>query len=184
MALVIPNREVREIFEEEVQNWFDEAVSNEQQSLLLEAFWAADTARFKNELEAILLKNVSSKDLARAPASPDSVEESPRENFYHGLLVGYFLVAYPKTLSNMEVGKGFYDIQVVDNKGSRAAIVEVKRTTNEDLLSLAKQGLTQIEKNKYNVRLLADPEVTTLLHWSIAFCKKSCEAKAIVVRQP
>ena len=186
MALVIPNREVREIFEEEVQNWFDEAVSNEQQSVLLEAFWAADTTRFKNELEAILLKNISSKDLAKDPVSPDSVEESPRENFYHGLLVGYFLVAYPKTLSNMEVGKGFYDIQVVDNKGSRAAIVEIKRTTNEkeDLLSLAEQGLTQIEKNRYNVRLLSDPGVTTLLHWSIAFCKKSCEAKAIIVRQP
>ena len=129
---------------------------------------------------------MSSKDLARDPASPDSTEESPRENFYHGLLVGYFLVAYPKTLSNMEVGKGFYDIQVVDNKGSRAAIVEIKRTTNEkeDLLSLAEQGLTQIEKNRYNVRLLSDPGVTTLLHWSIAFCKKSCEAKAIFVRQP
>lgn len=35
IALVIPNREIREIFEEEVQNWFDEAVSNEQQSVPL-----------------------------------------------------------------------------------------------------------------------------------------------------
>ena len=129
---------------------------------------------------------MSSKDLARDPASPDSTEESPRENFYHGLLVGYFLVAYPKTLSNMEVGKGFYDIQVVDSKGSRAAIVEIKRATKEkdDLAQLAEDGLAQIRERKYDVRLLSDPKVTTVLHWSIAFFKKSCEARAIVVRQP
>lgn len=51
-------------------------------------------------------------------------------------------------------------------------------------MGLAEKGLKQIEKNKYNVRLLSDPSVKTLIHWSIAFCKKSCEARAIIVRQP
>lgn len=187
MALVIPNMEIHKIFEKEVQRWFDGAVSKKQTTALLEAFWKTDTERFKKEIEAILLKNVSSKDLAKEPASSaKSSDESPRENFYHGLLVGYFLVAYPDTLSNMEVGEGFYDIQVLDNNTGRAAIVEVKRCADEkeDLLGLAEKGLKQIEKNKYNVRLLSDPSVKTLIHWSIAFCKKSCEARAIIVRQP
>lgn len=187
MALVIPNMEIHKIFEKEVQRWFDGAVSKKQTTALLEAFWKTDTERFKKEIEAILLKNVSSKDLAKEPASSaKSSDESPRENFYHGLLVGYFLVAYPDTLSNMEVGEGFYDIQVLDNNTGRAAIVEVKRCADEkeDLLGLAEKGLKQIEKNKYNVRLLSDPSVKKLIHWSIAFCKKSCEARAIIVRQP
>ena len=74
----------------------------------------------------------------------------------------------------------------MDNNAGRAAIIEVKRCADEkeDLLSLAEKGLKQIEKNKYNVRLLSDSSVKTLLHWSIAFCKKSCEAKAVIVRQP
>ena len=137
----------------------------------------------QQELEAILLEKVSSQDLAKE--SP----KSPRENFYHGLLIGFFLVAYPKTFSNLHAGTGQYDISVLDDTDSaskRAAIVEIKRATseNEDLAALAEKGLTQIRERKYDVRLLADPTVTTVLHWSIAFFKKSCEARAVLVRQP
>ncbi len=179
LPLVIPNREIRDIFRYEVSTWFSKHVGETRENELLAAFWKADTEGVKKELEAILLEKVSSRDLPR--------DEAPRENFYHGLLVGYFLVAYPETYSNMEAGTGQYDIRIVDDlgKSKRAAIVEIKRTSDdrEDLGVLAERGLGQIEQRRYDARLLADPKVTTLLHWSIAFCKKRCEARALVVRQ-
>lgn len=183
LPLVIPNREIRDIFKYEVRNWFRESVSEAQQNDFFTAFWNVDTEGVKKELEAILLEKVSSQDLAKD--SP----KSPRENFYHGLLIGYFLVVYPKTFSNLQAGTGQYDIRVLDdtdNTNKKAAIVEVKRATKEgeDLAKLAEDGLAQIRERKYDVRLLSDPKVTTVLHWSIAFFKKSCAARAIVVRQP
>ncbi len=181
--LVIPNREIRDIFRYEVSTWFRAAVSVAQENAFFAAFWQADAQAVQQELEAILLEKVGSQDLAKE--SP----KSPRENFYHGLLIGFFLVAYPKTFSNLHAGTGQYDISVLDDADTaskRAAIVEIKRATseNEDLAVLAEKGLTQIRERKYDVRLLADPTVTTVLHWSIAFFKKSCEARAVLVRQP
>ena len=107
-----------------------------------------------------------------------------RENYYHGLLTGYLLAMYPKTYSNLEAGKGFFDIQVTD--GGRAFIMEVKRTDKEtdNLELLAEQGLQQIAKRRYDVRLVANPAINTVLHWSIAFCKKSCFAKVLVAKTP
>ena len=183
LPLVIPNREIRDIFKYEVRNWFRESVSEAQQNDFFTAFWNVDAEGVKKELEAILLEKVSSQDLAK------DTPGTPRENFYHGLLIGYFLVAYPQTFSNLEAGTGQYDIRVLDDKDTtnkKAAIVEIKRATKEkdDLAQLAEDGLAQIRERKYDVRLLSDPKVTTVLHWSIAFFKKSCEARAVVVRQP
>ena len=181
--LVIPNREIRDIFKDEVSTWFRKSVSETQQNEFFTAFWNVDAEGVKKELEAILLEKVSSQDLAKD--SP----KSPRENFYHGLLIGYFLVAYPQTFSNLQAGTGQYDIRVLDDTDTtnkKAAIVEIKRAAKEeeDLAKLAEDGLTQIRERKYDVRLLSDPSVKTLLHWSIAFFKKSCEARAVIVRQP
>ena len=64
--------------------------------------------------------------------------------------------------------------------------MEVKRTDNEkeDLAALAKKGLDQIEERHCNVDLSDNPDITTVLHWSVAFCRKSCAARAIFVTRP
>lgn len=182
MALVIPNWEIRKLFVRGVRDWFDDAVSKHQKSELLAAFWDANTERFKKGFHAILLKNVKS---CEAKASSAYSAKALSENFYHGLWAAFFLVACPENLSFTAVNHRIYEIQVLDNRAGRAAIVEVRHTFDEreDLVGLAEQGLKQIEKNWYNVRLLSDSSVTTVLHWSIAFCKKSCEARAAIVRQ-
>ena len=97
---------------------------------------------------------------------------------------GYCLACYPETCSNLEAGEGFYDIQVIDKARGRAFIMEIKRAGDEkeNLADLVAEGLGQIEKNKYDVRLVSDPSLSVVLHWSIAFFKKSCQARAIVVK--
>ena len=184
MALVIPNEEIRTVFWYTVSTWYRDTVDTEQQRrALLDAFWQADTEGFRNKLHAILLKNVKRSEAKASALSAKALSE----NFFHGLLAGFFLVGCPKILSFFtEVSDRSYDLQVLDNRAGRAAIVEVRRAFDEreDLLRLAETGLKQIEKNRNNARLLSDSSVKTLLHWSIAFCKKRCEAKALILKHP
>ena len=183
MALVIPNEEIRTVFWYTVSTWYRDTVDTEQQRrALLDAFWQADTEGFRNKLHAILLKNVKRSEAKASALSAKALSE----NFFHGLLAGFFLVGCPQILSFTEVSDRSYDLQVLDNRAGRAAIVEVRRAFDEreDLLRLAETGLKQIEKNRNNARLLSDSSVKTLLHWSIAFCKKRCEAKALILKHP
>ena len=183
MALVIPNEEIRTVFWYTVSTWYRDTVDTEQQRrALLDAFWQADTEGFRNKLHAILLKNVKRSEAKASALSAKALSE----NFFHGLLAGFFLVGCPQILSFTEVSDRSYDLQVLDNRAGRTAIVEVRRAFDEreDLLRLAETGLKQIEKNRNNARLLSDSSVKTLLHWSIAFCKKRCEAKALILKHP
>ena len=102
-----------------------------------------------------------------------------REHFYHGLLTGIFLSTKAQTVSNLETGEGRSDILVQDE--NMAAIIEVKRAKEEkELPSLVEKGMQQIVDNQYDIRFRINPSINTILHWSIAFCKKSCMAKALV----
>ncbi len=71
-----------------------------------------------------------------------------------------------------EIRRGKYCY--IDKTGGMAAVIEVKRTKNADELpSLVEKGMKQITDNKYDALLRAIPSVRTILHWSIAFCKKA-----------
>ena len=59
---------------------------------------------------------------------------------------GFLLFWYPDTLSSREIGKGFFDIRVIDER--RALVMEVKRTDNEkeDLAARAKKGWIRLQR--------------------------------------
>ena len=195
MALVIPNQEVRKVFAKDYVVWF-QSIAKRQEDGIDTALWEGDAERLVQLMESILLKNISSRDLASKKrgkrgkdtndeAAEDTTKESaPYENFYHAFLTGFLLSRYPDTLSNREIGKGFFDIRVIDDQ--RGLVMEVKRTDNEkeDLAALAKKGLEQIEERRYNVDLADNPDIATVLHWSLAFCRKDCAARAIFVKRP
>lgn len=101
------------------------------------------------------------------------------EHFYHGMLTGLFLSTRAQTVSNLEAGEGRLDILVRDK--NLAAVIEVKRAKEEkELPALVEQGMQQIIDNQYDARFRINSSINTILHWSIAFYKKSCMAKAIV----
>ena len=70
-------------------------------------------------------------------------------------------------MSSREIGKGFFDIRVIDEQ--RALVMEVKHTDDEkeDLAARAK-GLDQIAERRSNVDLADNPGITTVLHWSVS----------------
>ena len=167
--LTIPNREVAQIFREELKTWFSRRLTGAQRADLTQAFWKPDAELFVKLLSRTLLVSISMHDY--------------REHFYHGLLTGIFLSTKAQTVSNLEAGTGRSDILVRDN--TMAAVIEVKRAREEkEFPSLVEKGLKQIKDKQYDARFRINPSIRTILHWSIAFCKKSCMARAIVASNP
>ena len=193
MALAIPNQDIRNAFARGYAVWFQSIANMRQLGELDIALWEGDAERLVQLLD-ILVEKLESRNLACRKKGADAKdtnnedtgdieENAPCDNACHAMLTGFLLSWYPDTLSRV-IGRGCFDIMVID--GQRALVMEVKRTDNEkeDLAALAKKGLEQIEERRYNVDLADNPDITTVLHWSVAFCRKDCAARAIFVKRP
>ena len=104
--LVIPNKEVREVFVLQIQEWFKAVVANENDTmkLLSRAILDKDEQQIARQLNIVMGRMISILDTK----APDDM----KENFYHGLLLGLLRGSNPDWLikSNRESGDGFSDI--------------------------------------------------------------------------
>ena len=173
--LVIPNKEVREVYKLQIQDWFKKTVfSNTEQ---LTAFWKAvaegDTAAIEKYLNRTLSNSISVFDtMAR---------KEEKESAYHTLLVG-LLAGNADWLvkSNVEAGEGFADIIVETDDPDAGLVLELKYTkTAAELEQACERALVQIKDRRYAEYLQNDGRADILLY-GMAFCKKRC--KAIVER--
>ncbi len=136
MRLVIPNREIREIFVEKIRKGFSEMVKPAAHNRLCELIWERDEGALEEEIGNILLDTISYYDY--------------HENYYHALLAGVLLGGNLLVRSNYEMGKGRSDIVVEDAKKRRAVIIETKRSADyDDLEREAERALAQIREKKY-----------------------------------
>ena len=171
--LVIPNREIREGFKLQIQEWFKKSIfSNTEQ---LTAFWKAfeegNTDGVEMYLNRIMSNSISVFDIKTG--------EGKKEISYHNLLVG-ILTGNADWLvkSNVEAGEGFADIIVETEDPNAGIIVELKYTKNYDEMEQAcKAALDQINDRRYQEYLLNDGRKDITLY-GIAFCKKRCKAMA------
>ena len=171
--LVIPNREIREVFKLQIQEWFKKSIfSNTEQ---LTAFWNAfeegNTDGVEIYLNRIMSNSISVFDIKTG--------EEKKEISYHNLLVG-ILTGNADWLvkSNVEAGEGFADIIVETEDPNAGIVVELKYTKNYDEMEQAcKAALDQINDRGYQEYLLNDGRKDITLY-GIAFCKKRCKAMA------
>lgn len=171
--LVIPNREICEVFKLQIQEWFKKSIfSNTEQ---LTAFWKAfeegNTDGVEMYLNRIMSNSISVFDIKTG--------EGKKEISYHNLLVG-ILTGNAEWLvkSNVEAGEGFADIIVETEDPNAGIIVELKYTKNYDEMEQAcKAALDQINDRRYQEYLLNDGRKDITLY-GIAFCKKRCKAMA------
>ena len=171
--LVIPNREICEVFKLQIQEWFKKSIfSNTEQ---LTAFWKAfeegNTDGVEMYLNRIMSNSISVFDIKTG--------EGKKEIAYHNLLVG-ILTGNADWLvkSNVEAGEGFADIIVETEDPNAGIIVELKYTKNYDEMEQAcKAALDQINDRRYQEYLLNDGRKDITLY-GIAFCKKRCKAMA------
>ena len=169
--LVIPNREICEVFKLQIQEWFKKSIfSNTEQ---LTAFWNAfeegNTDGVEIYLNRIMSNSISVFDIKTG--------EGKKEISYHNLLVG-ILTGNEDWLvkSNVEAGEGFADIIVETEDPNAGIVVELKYTKNYNNMEQAcRAALDQINDRRYQEYLLNDGRKDITLY-GIAFCKKRCKA--------
>ena len=113
-ALMIPNAEIKEIFETTVIKWFDDSTKKWNRNALFDAVWNGDSERITKEMNALLRRTISYHDY--------------REDFYHAFLAGIFTGAGYMVDSNKEHGEGRSDVVIYDSMNARVAIFEAKYT--------------------------------------------------------
>ena len=162
-ALRIPNREVRQIYMQQVLSWFEDKASAETDKLtnLYAAFETGDTETIKEILDEQLLDTVSFYDA--------------RESFYHGFLLALLSTcANWNVSSNIETGKGRSDILVSRKDRKIGFVVEVKDVKDEEKLeSACEAALRQIDERDYTA-ILRRFRVKEIHKYGIAFWDKEC----------
>ena len=168
--LVIPNREVREVFILQIQEWFEQEIIEKEKTTqpLCAAFQAGDAVEVCRNLTAIMGRMISVLDT--------KARDEQKENFYHGLLLG-LLRSEPTWLimSNAESGEGFSDILVETDDPDAGLVIEVKYSpTLEGLEDAGARAMAQIKARRYDERLRNDGR-NDILAFGVAFWKKRCK---------
>ena len=166
--LAIPNREIRNIFTEQIMTMFKEAVAKDGESL--DAFCAAlqkgDAREAERLFTAYLGKTISIRDT--------SVRKASRENFYHGILLG--ILGFKSgwyVRSNEESGEGWSDILVRLENEDTGMIIEIKYAEEGRYAAACEQALRQIEEKDYTAKL-KEEGCSLILKYAVACFRKKC----------
>lgn len=161
-ALMIPNAEIREIFETTVQTWFSEHAKTWNRQIVFDAVWSGNSEVLTKEMNKLLRMTISYHDY--------------KEDFYHAFLAGIFTGAGYVVESNKEHGEGRSDVVVIDSHGGRAAIFEAKYSqTFEKLEQSCDEALHQIDDRMYAEGF--EENYDQVLCYGISFFRKRCLAK-------
>ncbi len=168
-SLIIPNKEIQWIFEEQIQEWFETESTKDTQKLenFCSAFEENDTAAIERGFTSYLRKTISIRDT--------SVKKGMKENFYHGILLGLFAgMEGWKVKSNAESGDGYSDISVEVEDRDIGIVIELKYAENAAFENACKEALEQIHDRNYE-ELLVDDGMKTIYRYGIACYKKRCQ---------
>ena len=168
--LVIPNKEVREVFILQIQEWFKAVVANDDDTmkLLSRAILDKDEKQIARQLNIVMSRMISILDTK----APDAM----KENFYHGLLLGLLRGSNPDWLikSNRESGDGFSDILIEPEDPDAGIVIEVKYAKEmKELDAACETAMAQIKNKRYD-EALRDEGRCDILAYGIAFCRKRC----------
>lgn len=167
--LVIPNREVHEVFVLQIQEWFQRSVAKEESMPeFSKTILNADAEELQKQLNVIMSRMISVLDT--------KAREEQKENFYHGLLLGLLRGSNPDWLikSNRESGDGYSDILIEPENPDAGIIIEVKHAASISGLDKAcENAMAQIKNRRYDETLRENGRCD-ILAYGIAFHKKRC----------
>ena len=166
----IPNLEIQKCFKEDIQKRFgSEFIRLNLHNKLVQAFACGKQVEITNIFFDMLQKYVSIRDTAT---------KAPLENYYHGFINGIFTSCeklVSEYHSNYEAGNGYPDITFKAERNTKAVIIEIKATTNdEEMDELAAKALAQIEDKNYALPFTKQSKITEIYAYGIVFCKKDC----------
>ncbi len=167
--LVIPNREIRNIFTEQIMKMFQEQAEQDGETLgrFCDALEQGNAEEVERCFTGYMRKTVSIRDTF--------VRKATKENFYHGMLIG--LLGFKEgwtVMSNREAGDGFSDIQVLIDDAETGIVIEVKYAQNGDLEAECQKALTQMRALHYEEGM-RNAGIRKILKYGIACWKKTCK---------
>lgn len=166
--LVIPNREVRNLFVKKIREWFSDVSRKDGQTLeqLCDAFVNKNVEKIEQIFGDYLWNTISIRDTA--------VAKEKKENFYHGILLG--LLGYKSTWlikSNAESGIGYSDILVEVPTNRTGIVIELQYAEGGDMDAACEEAMRQIEEKGYIAKLKQDG-MRNFIRYGIACFKKDC----------
>ena len=170
LRLAIPNREIKELFELQIREWFQEKSSEDIKKLdkLCMAFPDGDAETIEDLFNDYLWNTISIRDTA---------VKGRKENFYHGVLLG--LLSHMENWavwSNIESGEGYCDILLEVPENRVGVVIEMKYAQEDRMEAACTEALKQIEQRQYAARLKSDG-MKNIVNYGIACYRKHCKVK-------
>lgn len=162
ITLKIPNKEIREIFETTVQDWFSDTAKLQDRKHLFDAVWNGDEQTLTQEISRLLRITISYHDY--------------REDFYHAFLAGIFAGAGYSVESNKEHGEGRSDIVIFNEYEGKVAVFEAKYSKEvKKLEEDCEKAIQQINHRMYAKEF--EDSYDEVICYGISFYKKRCVVK-------
>ena len=159
MSLKIPNKEIKEIFETTVKNWFNDQTQMIDRKALFAAVWNGDSKTLTAQISKLLRMTISYHDY--------------KEDFYHAFLAGIFAGAGYNVQSNKEHGEGRSDIVIINEYEGKVAVFEVKCSKKaKELEQDCEKAIQQIKEKMYAKEY--EDEYEEVFCYGISFYKKRC----------
>ena len=171
--LIIPNKEVREVFVLQIREWFNRVVANDRASTekINRGFLEGNVEDIQRELTHFLGESISVLDT--------KARNEEKEIFYHGILIGILKSNVSWAVrSNRESGDGYADILIKPKNPDVGIVIELKYAHSfKELDQACERALEQIRDRRYDEALREDGR-SEILAYGIAFWKKRCKVLA------
>ena len=168
--LIIPNKEVREVFVLQIREWFNRVVANDRASTekINRGFLEGNVEDIQRELTHFLGESISVLDT--------KARNEEKEIFYHGILIGILKSNVSWAVrSNRESGDGYADILIKPKNPDVGIVIELKYACSfKELDQACERALEQIRDRRYDEALREDGR-SEILAYGIAFWKKRCK---------
>ncbi len=158
--LVIPNKEVKYIYEDIFMKWFD-SYQRERKGKFIDKLIKGDMIEAIDLLNDVLESSISYYDSL--------------ESFYHGFMVGFLQETEYEIQSNKESGEGRFDIALVPRRITRECIIlECKHSKSVGTLIQDSQiAADQIVQKGYR-EIFIRQGYPKVLGFGISFYRKQC----------
>jgi len=148
--LKIPNEEVHIFYENLIEKWFKETLTNQKYEEMLSRLICGDVENFGYIFEEFVINNISYFDASG---------KEP-ERVYHAFVLGMLISLSQnyEVKSNKESGYGRYDVMIVPKDISKLGIIiefkKINSLSKESIDEGVLKALKQIEENKYEQELI------------------------------
>ena len=167
--LVIPNKEVLQIYRDKIQSWYNVNVRRDipKWQAFCGAVRTGDAPKIQELFNSYMSRTISIRDTF--------VKKEMKENFYHGMLLGILQCDSGWVIrSNQESGLGYCDILLMVPGDRIGCAIELKYAENGAFDAACDEAFRQIDEKKY-IDFLQQECMETIYIYAVGCYKKSCK---------